>query len=164
MKQHLPLATTDLEQIQLNDLHGKISISVSKHEPNIPFCNGFRVLNPGNKFREAEFYDQVNTYWRLWGFPEKDQGPQSGLSGSVAYLCQVNPGCYRTLCDPNLRVFRHIKSELCTAVSKFDLCHLYLSPLPSYFWSSLFLKFSGKTISFQIHSSYIFNVFYFFIF
>lgn len=137
-------------------------ISIAEHEPNIPCCSRFTVLNPGNKFREAEFYDKANTCWRLWGFSEKKQGPQSGLSGRAAYLCQVNPGCCRTLYDPNLRVFRHTKSELCAAVSKFDLCHLYLNPLLSSFLSSsLFLKFSGKTISFQIHSSCVFNIFYF---
>lgn len=31
MKQHLPLATTDLEQIQLNGLHGKTSVSIAEH-------------------------------------------------------------------------------------------------------------------------------------
>lgn len=61
MKQHLPLVTTDLEQIQLSDLHGKTSISIAEHEPNILCWSGFTVLNLGNKFRQAEVCDKANT-------------------------------------------------------------------------------------------------------
>lgn len=103
-----------------------IYISCWASEPDIPQWDGFTILNPANKSRGAEFYDYAGTHWSLWVF-YKGLRPHSGLSGRIVYICQVNSEYCRTFYDPELRVFRGKNSALCTAVSKFDLCHFYLS-------------------------------------
>lgn len=121
------MATTDLEQIQPNDLHGKASISVAEHlsqtfPKEMDLQSLILQINP-----EKQSFMTTLVLVEICQVSEKEQGPQSWLSGRIAHACQVNSEHCRTLYDPDLRVFRHRKSGLCTAVSKFDLCHLYLS-------------------------------------